>query len=473
MGVAISPTPVPAAAAPVDTEIKIAIAEPGSAPCIATPKAEPKPKPQSRRRTRRRLMAGEAPETEEGWRALTLSECIEIKRALKRRQYGGWTASAQRQWNATMGVVTDVLGRDRAMREIRETDIRGLLDTINELPSNWNKSPHERRSTPAIVADAQEKEEVAFDEIDRRAALEPEKWTRKTIEEAKAAKAYKRLAPNTLYRHHVFINEVFAFFADKGGAPNPVKDVKMTKRQLKDLNRRRGHGRLAWGPDGLAALFGRPIFVEGPEKPDDFHFWGPLLNRYAGLRLEEAAQLRLEDITTVEGVPLIHVREGPGQHVKSATSIRVVPIHPELERLGLMRLAAQLCAANETWLFPNLDKGTDGTFSSIWTKRFHRWRVREGIYHPKKDIHSLRSDFYQSLKKGGVDYAARQVLMGHAINDVSEECYGRREYGLDQLYAFICCIPNDTKHVEPCLAGAQSAPGEDDAHDAGTRGGLL
>lgn len=53
--------------------------------------------------------------------------------------------------------------------------------------------------------------------------------------------------------------------------------------------------------------------------------------------------------------------------------------------------------------------------------------ARPRTYKPGKDAHSLRKDFYQSLKSARVAYVARVVLTGQALNDVSETCHGHRE----------------------------------------------
>ena len=70
---------------------------------------------------------------------------------------------------------------------------------------------------------------------------------------------------------------------------------------------------------------------------------------------------------------------------------------------------------------------------------------------PGKDAHSLRKVFYQSLKSGKVDYAARVVLMGHGLNDVSETHYGHREWKMEELRDFIETIPVETAHIQPVL----------------------
>ena len=41
--------------------------------------------------------------------------------------------------------------------------------------------------------------------------------------------------------------------------------------------------------------------------------------------------------------------------------------------------------------------------------------------------------------------------MGHALNDVSEQNYGHREWRIEELRAFIDAIPSDTPHVAPAI----------------------
>jgi integrase len=65
----------------------------------------------------------------------------------------------------------------------------------------------------------------------------------------------------------------------------------------------------------------------------------PLMSLYSGARLEELGQLRVDDFQKDPDRGwhyAIHER-GEGMHAKSVAAVRVVPMHPELKRLGLIR----------------------------------------------------------------------------------------------------------------------------------------
>jgi hypothetical protein len=162
---------------------------------------------------------------------------------------------------------------------------------------------------------------------------------------------------------------------------------------------------------------------------DDPLFWNPLISRFHGLRMEEASQLRPKDVGKLNGIPSFSYAQAMVRSWNPRT-----------------RSARFRCGAR--WLL-DVERGLDGTFSSRFSKTYHNWRRSMGIYEAGKDFHSLQKDFYQDLKGARVDYAARVVLMGHALNDVSETSYGLREWEIDDLRDFIYAIPADTGHIKP------------------------
>jgi hypothetical protein len=94
---------------------------------------------------------------------------------------------------------------------------------------------------------------------------------------------------------------------------------------------------------GLQAIFNAPLFTEqeipvGGKGPAAV--WLPLLALFAGGRQGEFAGLRVSDIRedTDTGTPLMYIVADTkaGKRVKTQTSERVVPIHPELRRLGFL-----------------------------------------------------------------------------------------------------------------------------------------
>jgi hypothetical protein len=68
----------------------------------------------------------------------------------------------------------------------------------------------------------------------------------------------------------------------------------------------------------------------------------------------EVGQLALADFVEVESIPCIIItNEGLGQSVKNDASVRTIPLHPDLIRLGLLNRVEALRKADEKRLFPN------------------------------------------------------------------------------------------------------------------------
>jgi integrase len=93
----------------------------------------------------------------------------------------------------------------------------------------------------------------------------------------------------------------------------------------------------------LRAIFGSPVYAanwrtEGGQ--GEAAFWLPLIGLLTGMRLNEMAQLRICDLRQDEnddGIWFFDVRRTGGRTTKTASSIRRIPLHPELERMGLLR----------------------------------------------------------------------------------------------------------------------------------------
>lgn len=64
----------------------------------------------------------------------------------------------------------------------------------------------------------------------------------------------------------------------------------------------------------------------------------PLIAMFQGFRINEICQLRTDDIQRIDGVWCISINEdGEGMSVKNRNSKRTNPLHPELEKRGLLR----------------------------------------------------------------------------------------------------------------------------------------
>lgn len=163
--------------------------------------------------------------------------------------------------------------------------------------------------------------------------------------------------------------------------------------------------------------------------------WLPLLGLLTGARLEELAQLRVDDVGFAEGSGhYLHITDVDAtQHVKTAESRRRIPLHPALVNAGFMRYVARMAEAGQARLFPDLRPDSKGRWSGNWSKFWGRY-AREviGIKDPRKVYHSFRHLFKDLLRETECRDEVSDVLMGH-----SDGSMGRRYGSETGLYPLL------------------------------------
>jgi len=128
---------------------------------------------------------------------------------------------------------------------------------------------------------------------------------------------------------------------------------------------------------------------------------------YSGLRREEVARLRAEDVMDNTW----GVRAG-----KNKNSVRTVPIHPVLRPL-VKSLAA---SSDDGFLIPGLlTGGADDKRGHLVGKRFTELRRASGITATSVNFHTLRNAFLQRCEEGGVPLATAKQLAGHKRTDLT------------------------------------------------------
>jgi len=152
--------------------------------------------------------------------------------------------------------------------------------------------------------------------------------------------------------------------------------------------------------------------------------WTPLIALYTGCRLEEIAQLHLEDIWQEGGILVFDINNKNGKNLKTLSSARLIPVHPKLIECGLIQYVYSLKAKGEERLFPELRKQRDGYGQTV-SKWFQRYKKTCGISEGKT-FHSFRHTFITHLKHKQVYPFMIHELDGHAINSETMGRYGKR-----------------------------------------------
>lgn len=199
-----------------------------------------------------------------------------------------------------------------------------------------------------------------------------------------------------------------------------------------------------WKIDELKLLFGSRVYSDGfrPEAGcGEAAYWLPLLALFTGARQGELAPLTADDVQKDErtGIQYIEIKDDRvrGARVKSKSSRRIVPVHPELVRLGFLDVVeSRRKESLRAPIFPLLEKGARDGFADNWSKWFGRYLTNIGISDTGPVFHSFRHNFKDALRFKGESEDINDVLTGHAGGGVGRG-YGTKDkasrFGMERL----------------------------------------
>ncbi|HWK38443.1 MAG TPA: site-specific integrase [Hyphomicrobium sp.] len=199
-----------------------------------------------------------------------------------------------------------------------------------------------------------------------------------------------------------------------------------------------------WKIDELNLLFGSRVYCEA-DRPQagcgEAAYWLPLLALFTGARQGELAPLTADNVQKDErsGIDYFEIKEDRerGARLKTKSSRRIVPVHPELVRLGFLELVANRRKADpKAPLFPLLKKGARDGFADNWSKWFGRYLTEIGISDAGPVFHSFRHNFKDALRAKGESEDINDALTGHKGGGVGRR-YGAKDmasrYGMERL----------------------------------------
>lgn len=185
---------------------------------------------------------------------------------------------------------------------------------------------------------------------------------------------------------------------------------------------------------------------------DPLRYWGPLVALFQGMRRGEIAQLDVVDVETKGDIPAIHVAPSKdGKRVKSAAGRRVLPVHPELVRMGFLAFVEVQRKAGHSQLFPDESPNSAGHWGDLLGKWFAAHLKATGIKGTKLGMHSFRHNFEDALRRANLSQTPiGQELAGRAKTDKVSGGYGTGRYDLETLKPAVNSIgyPEvDLKHL--------------------------
>ena len=200
--------------------------------------------------------------------------------------------------------------------------------------------------------------------------------------------------------------------------------------------------RRPWKADELRQLFGQPLFARY-ELPaialagQAAAYWVPLIGLFTGARISELAQLRVEDVDHARPTAVMSITDDDGRHVKTEAGVRIVPVHPELVRLGFLEYVEAMQKAGHVSLWPalRLRDARPGGYLSAWFGQFRRAAGLTGKY---PDFHCFRHTVRTLMARGGVSHEVQDLITGHEVQGSTGTRIYRHVDEADLTEAILC-----------------------------------
>lgn len=175
-----------------------------------------------------------------------------------------------------------------------------------------------------------------------------------------------------------------------------------------------------------------------------YSYWLIPLALFTGAREGELCQLDVKDFVEVDGIPCIDINDidasevvdegGHKKRVKNKNAKRLVPIHPELVRPGLLRYVKQLRERGQVHFFNELSRGRRDGPAHAASNWFQRFRESVGITGKQEAVfHSFRHLFITQILDSGVSPHMLAPIVGHEAQLITGQVYWNKRDATKRL----------------------------------------
>jgi integrase len=306
---------------------------------------------------------------------LTLERLLRVYREDKEQT---WRPSSGLAFRKVEGLLIDWFGKDRDVQSIERNDWRELFRSLPHMPASRAKVK-------------------AYRGMSLRQAIQ-------TADQAVAPVV--RLSAKSCADYVIHIQSLLNWAS---------REELLPKNAAKSLGApstaRIGTVRKPFTAELLQKLFSAPPYLgQSNQPPDDGKYWLPLIALFSGMRSGEIAQLRAAAIEQIDGI--LCIRLADPRLLKTEASVRDIPVHSELLRLGFGRLVERRRETAGALLFPDIRENGKEDRSSEFSKSFRKMLVGAGIEDPSLTMHSFRHTFAHALVAAQVPQATAEALQG-------------------------------------------------------------
>lgn len=302
-----------------------------------------------------------------------------------------WSPSTEKNYAVTIRAVEELIGRSRPLCEVGRDECREVRDVLARLPPNYRKRPETRHLS--------RREAAAWAERLRVAPVKPatlNAYVAKLSAILDFGVREEWLASNSARRLSV-----------RDPVPPQEKRASFTTPQL---------NRIFHAPP-----WNGPPQIEGANPA---RYWVPLLALFTGARAGELCQLRASDIEERAEALIIQVRPGERRRLKTNSSSRVIPIHPELITLGLVAYLEQVWEAGHERLFPEVSPDSLGRWSHTTSEWFSKHLKRISVSGTRLGLHSFRHNWEDAQRECGLAGTPLGLYLSGRAGGGSEADYG-------------------------------------------------
>ena len=283
------------------------------------------------------------------------------------------------KFKSAFEVLVAMLGQDKPLATITRAELRAFKDTLVVFPSNVRKHKLTR--------------DLELSEV---------------IHQAQAGKlnGLAALSASTVNTRLQIVSSLFNFaVAKRWISHNPCEGLSV-KEETKAKDKRH-----PYSSEMLRSLL--------HQTQDNERFkWPVRIALTMGLRMNEILQLTNKDLVLEDGLHCLSVAEEGGKKVKTASSIRNVPIPEVLISAGFIEWAN----SRNGDLFP-VPVPKSGYRSDTYSKRYNYFTSTHDLKAPKVGFHSLRHNFRDGLRWAEIPKELAESLGGWSNRAVSDN-YG-------------------------------------------------
>lgn len=302
----------------------------------------------------------------------------QLLRAHRSAKETNWKPASSIAFVKVERLLTDWFGRDRIVADITREQWRELINLLPHLPTGYTRVKAFRGLTIPQVIEAADAMPVP--------AL--------------------RLSAKTCGDYAIQINSLLNW---------ATTEEHLFKNLAKDLSpprdAREGQGRRPFEGAELQRLFTSGPYAPGMlDRICDGQYWLPLLALFTGMRSGEIARLKVADIVTVRSVVCLRLIDAA--ELKNKQSVRDVPLHPELRRLGFLDFVSAKAQAGQSLLFADIRANGKKDQSSEFSKVFRKVLKAAGLDDPTISMHAFRHTFAHALVDLETPSAVAEALQG-------------------------------------------------------------